>query len=177
MAKIDGVQRATGRSREEWFELLDAWGAADRQYRESAAWLRDEHDLSRWWAQKIVVEYEQARGVRAPGVRPDGTFEVSASKTIAVPLATAFDAFADETQRKRWLTDGDMSLRGSDRKRSASFDWGSGSSRVKVDLYDKGPSRTLVSVMHSRLLDGDEAQKIKAQWRDRLKSLRSFLES
>ena len=177
MAKIDGVQRATGRSRDEWFELLDAWGAAERQYRESAAWLRDEHDLSRWWAQKIVVEYEQARGVRAPGVRPDGTFEVSASKTIAVPLATAFDAVADETQRGGWLNDADMSLRGSDPKRSVEFDWGSGPSRVKVDLYEEGPSKTLVSVMHSRLTDGDEAQKIKAQWRDRLVRLRSFLES
>ena len=176
MAKVDGVRRATGKSREEWFALLDSWGATDHRYGETAAWLRDEHALSRWWAQKIVVEYEQARGVRAPGVRPDGTFEVSASKTIAVPAASAFDAFADESQRKGWLTDGDMSLRGAEPERSVHFDWGSGSSRVKVDLLEKGPSKTVVSVIHSRLTEEGGAQEIKAQWRERLTRLRSFLE-
>ena len=61
--------------------MLDAWGAAGRPYREIADWLTGQHDLSNWWAQKLIVEYEQARGLRPPGVRPDGTFEVSASKT------------------------------------------------------------------------------------------------
>lgn len=42
----DGVRRGTGRDRDEWFALLDAWGAASRQYREIVAWLTGEHDLS-----------------------------------------------------------------------------------------------------------------------------------
>lgn len=54
MRKIDGVRRATGRNRDEWFALLDAWGAAGRQYREIASWLMGEHDVSRWWARNIV---------------------------------------------------------------------------------------------------------------------------
>ncbi|NJO12736.1 MAG: DUF4287 domain-containing protein [Gammaproteobacteria bacterium] len=62
------VQRATGRSRDEWFALLDTWDARDRPYREISEWFTRQHGISRWWAQKIIVEYQQARGVRAPGV-------------------------------------------------------------------------------------------------------------
>lgn len=31
MERIAAVRRATGRDRDEWFALLDAWGAAGRQ--------------------------------------------------------------------------------------------------------------------------------------------------
>ncbi len=177
MAKIDGVQRATGRARDEWFELLDEWGAAGRQFREIADWLTSEHRISRWWAQKLIVEYEQARGLRPPGVRPDGSFEVSASKTVAVPVTRLFDAFVNARERRKWLTDGRMSLRTSQPRRSARFDWEKGSTRVNVGFIDKGPSKSTVAVAHERLADAGEAEKTKAMWKERLAELKSFLES
>ncbi len=64
---------ATGRDYDDWFTALDAWGAADKASGDARAWLRDEHGASAWWAQKLVVEYEQLRGIRVPGSRPDGT--------------------------------------------------------------------------------------------------------
>lgn len=177
MGKIDGVRRATGRDRDEWFALLDAWGAAGRQYREIADWLTGEHDVSKWWAQKLIVEYEQARGLRPPGVRPDGTFEVSASKTMAVPIKRVFDAFVNSRQRRKWLTDGRMSLRTSQPGRSARFNWEDGSSRVNVGFIAKGRSKSTVAVAHERLADSDEAETTKAMWKERLAKLKSFLES
>jgi hypothetical protein len=177
MGKIDGVQRATGRSRDEWFALLDAWGAAGRQYREIADWLMGKHDLSRWWAQKLIVEYEQARGLRPPGVRPDGTFEVSASKTIAVPAERLFDAFVNARRRKKWLTDGRMSLQTSQPVRSARFKWEDGSTRVNVLISEKGPAKSTVAVAHEKLADAEEAESTKAIWKERLAELKSFLES
>jgi hypothetical protein len=141
MGKMDGVRRATGRDRYEWFALLDAWGAAGRQYREIADWLMGEHDVSRWWAQKLIVEYEQARGRRPPGVRPDGTFAVNASKTVAVPVKRLFDAFVDPELRERWLPSAVMRERTSQLGRSARFDWEDGSTRVNVDFTDKGRSK------------------------------------
>ena len=62
-------------------------------------------------------------------MRPDGTFEVSASKTVAVPVKRLFDALVNARQRKKWLTDGKMSLRTSQPGRSARFDWEDGSTR------------------------------------------------
>jgi hypothetical protein len=177
MGKMDGVRRATGRDRDEWFARLDEWGAAGRGYREIADWLMGEHDLSRWWAQKLIVEYEEARGLRPPGVRPDGTFEVSASKTMAVPVKRLFEAFVNTRQRKKWLTGGRMLLRTSQPGRSARFDWEDGSTRVNVDFVDKGPSKSTVAVAHERLADADEAETTKAMWKERLAELKSFLES
>lgn len=177
MPKVDGIRGATGRDREEWFALLDEWGAAGRHYRDIADWLTRNYELSRWWAQKLIVEYEQTRGLRPPGVRPDGTFEVTASKTVAAPVERVFDAFVNPRQRKRWLKDGTMSLRTSQRRRSARFDWEHGSTRVNVDFIDKGPCKSTVAVAHERLADGREAEMTKAMWKERLTHLKSFLES
>jgi hypothetical protein len=55
---------ATGHDYDHWFAALEAWGAGDRGSAEARAWLRDDHGFSAWWAQKVVVEYEQARGTR-----------------------------------------------------------------------------------------------------------------
>ena len=173
---VEGVKRATGRSRGEWFSLLDAWGAGGRQYRELADWLTSEHGLSSWWAQKLIVEYEQARGLRPPGVRPDGTFEVSASKTVGVPVERVFAAFVDSRRRKGWLPDADMALRSSERGRIAHFDWDGGASRVSVSFEDKGASRATVAVSHRKIGDAAEAQTAKAAWQQRLAALKSYLE-
>lgn len=137
----------------------------------------DEHDVSRWWAQKLIVEYEQARGLRPPGVRPDGTFEVGTSRTIAVPVERLFDAFVNTRQRKKWLTDGRMSLRTSQPGYSARFNWEDGPTRVNVSFIDKGPSKSTVALEHVRLAKADEAETTKAMWKERLAELKSFLES
>lgn len=176
MGKADGVRRATGRDREGWFALLDGWGAQGCDYREISDWLRAEHNVSRWWAQKLTVEYEQSRGLRAPGVRRDGTFEVSASKTVAVPVDFLFDAFKDSRRRKSWLTDGKMSLETSQPDRSAHFTWEDGTTRVKVGFVDKG-SKSTVAVVHDRLPDADIAATTKIMWKKRLAELESYLEA
>ena len=177
MRTMDGVKRATGHERNEWFARLDAWGAPGRDFREIAAWLRSEHDLSKWWAQKLIVEYEQARGLRAPGVRRDGTYEVSASKTIDLPVERLFDMFIHSHEREKWLGDKKMSMRDSVEGRSARFDWEDGTSRVHVDITRKGPSKSTVVVAHRLLNNAEKAAALKSMWRERLADLKSFLES
>jgi hypothetical protein len=177
MGHMTGVERATGRDRDGWFKVLDAWGAVGRSYREISDWLIGEHGLSRWWAQKLIVEYEQERGVRRPGVRRNGTFEVSASRTVAVPLGRVFDAFVNTRKRKRWLTDAAMSLSDSRPGRSARFLWEDGSTRVTVSFLDKGSSKSTVTVSHDRITAAKQAQREKARWKERLVELKSYLES
>ncbi|HEX2295364.1 MAG TPA: DUF4287 domain-containing protein [Actinomycetota bacterium] len=176
MADRDGVLRGTGRTREEWFAVLDERGAAERGYRDSARWLVDEHGLSGWWAQKLVVEYEQARGVRAPGVRRDGTFEVTASKTVAAPVDRVYEAFVDGRRRRWWLTDGKMTLRTAQPGKSARFEWEDGSTRVNVGFTATGPSKTSVAVAHRRLPDATTAAAAKRRWKERLAALAAYVE-
>lgn len=172
----EGVRRATGRDRDQWFALLDGWGAAGRPYREIADWLTREHDLSKWWTQKLIVEYEQARGLRPAGVRPDGTFTVTASKTVDVPVERLFEAFVDPKLRRRWLPGAKMRKRTSERGRSARFDWENGSTRVSVGFLGKGQAKSQVGLEHEHLPDTGSAEKMKAFWRERLEALKALLE-
>ena len=172
----DAVQRATGRPREEWFALLDAWDATAREHREIAAWLTGEHGVPGWWAQSVTVDYERARGLRALGSGRDGLFRISASRTVGVPVERAFEAFVDPEVRERWLPGAELRERTARPPRSARFDWGDGSSRVHVVFDAKGEAKSTASLQHVRLADGDEAERMKAFWRDRVSALKAELE-
>lgn len=82
---------ATGRTPDDWFALLDAASATKQTHTEIAAWLREEHDVPPWWNQAITVRYEQARGMRAPGQKADGTFTATGTKTVASDALSALD--------------------------------------------------------------------------------------
>jgi len=167
-----GMRRATGRDRAEWFGVLDAWGAAGRPYRQIADWLVAEHKLSAWWAQKLIVEYEEARGLRDPGIRRDGTFEVGASKTVAVEVERLFDAFIDARVRERWLPGVQIRHAGSPLR----FEWKDGASRVVASFTASGKGKSQVSVQHQRLANARSAADMKAFWRERLTALKALLE-
>jgi len=171
-----GVRRATGRDRHEWFALLDTWGAAGRRYREIAQWLTGEQGLTRWWAQKLIVEYEQERGLRPAGVRPGGTFSVTASKTVDVAVERLFEAFIDPKLSRRWLLGAKMRTRTSQPSRSARFDWEGGATRVNVGFVAKGKAKSQIGLEHERLPDTKAAEMAKAYWRERLVALKKLLE-
>jgi hypothetical protein len=44
----EAIRRRTGRGWEEWFDLLDEWGAAERPHREIARWVAKKLESSRW---------------------------------------------------------------------------------------------------------------------------------
>ena len=182
----EAIRQRTGRGWEDWFDLLDAWGAADRSHREIARWLAErlEADPLAWSVQAVAVSYERARMGRAVGQRADG-FAATATRTIGVDAETLFDAFMDESARAHWLPDGQPRTRTSTRPRSARFDWDTGETRVLVTFDAKGTkstespknmAKTTVSVEHSRLADADEADKAKLRWREALTVLKTRLE-
>ncbi len=90
----EAIRRRTGRGWEEWFGLLDAWGAADRTHTEIARWVASEHAVKGWDAQAITVSFERASGRRAVGQHVDG-FSITVSKTVAVPVGRLYEAFVD----------------------------------------------------------------------------------
>jgi uncharacterized protein YndB with AHSA1/START domain len=169
------IRRRTGRGWEEWFDLLDEWGAIERPHREIARWLRSEHGIDGWSAQSVTVSYERARKLRAVGERPAG-FSVTAQKTVAVPVDRLFEAFVDESLRRRWLPEGELRERTATKPKSARFDWGDGQTRVVVGFTAKDEAKSVVSLEHERLPDAEEAERMKAFWRDRAGALKELLE-
>ncbi len=189
----DRVEAATGRGRDAWFSLLDDAGATGWAHRDIAAWLVEQHDVDGWWSQSITVAYEQERGMRRPGQRSDGSFEVSPSKSLACSIETAFELVSEADSRARWL---DRELRtvgagessevlGATPTSSVRLAWPVGAlgapddrpGRVVVGLYqardDDGTPRgkVRVAVEHGGLATAELAEKLKAFWKARLDDL------
>lgn len=172
----EALARRTGRAWDEWFELLDEWGASTQRHPEIARWLVEEHNVDGWWAQTVTVGYEQARGLRVPGQQSDGRFSASASKTVNVSADRAFQAFADESLRAEWLPDVSLTPTTVNHPKSFRADWEDGSTRLVVWLTPKNEAKTQVAIQQEKLSDGDAAAEWKAWWRDRLNELKRVLE-
>lgn len=174
----DEVIRAnTGHSWDEWFVLLDGWGAAERPHAEIARWVHQEHGVGGWWAQGVTVAYEQARGLRAPGQRRGGHFEVSASKTVAVPVERLYEAFADPAVRERWLPGAAFEVRTAIPAKSIRANWEDGSTRLVILFSARGESKSQVALVHERLPDAATAEQLKPWWRERVAALKRLLET
>jgi uncharacterized protein YndB with AHSA1/START domain len=171
----EAVREATGRGWEEWLARLDRAGAREMEHGAIARHLSEKEKVPDWWCQMVAVGYEQARGLRRKHQRPDG-FTVSASRTLAVPVARAFDAFVDEKGRARWLRDPGFTVRKATRPRSVRITWVDGKTRVEASFSAKGDARSQVSVQHSKLPDPDAAARMKAYWGEALDRLRDAVE-
>ncbi|AEG42888.1 DUF4287 domain-containing protein [Isoptericola variabilis] len=189
----DRVETATGRGRDAWFGLLDEASATHWSHKDIAAWLTGEHGVDGWWAQSITVAYEQERGMRQPGQRSDGSFEVSPSKTLACSLETAFALVSEADCRDRWLDGalrtvgaGDSSeVLGATPTSSVRLAWPAGAlgapedkpGRVVVGLYQPTDvvgnprGKVRVAVQHGGLATPELAEKLKTFWKARLDDL------
>ena len=167
----------TGKSWDEWFAVLDRWGAVERPHTEIARWVNQEHGVDGWWAQGVTVAYEQARGLRAPGQRRGGHFEVNASRTVAVPVERLYEAFADPALRERWLPGATFEVRTANPGKSIRANWDDGSTRLVVNFTARGENKSQVALVHERIPDAETAAELKPWWRDRVAALKRLLET
>jgi hypothetical protein len=168
----ENIRRRTGRGWEQWFELLDQWGAAERTHRETARWVATQQNAEplAWTVQTVVASYERARRLRAVGEKDDG-FAITASKTIAVPVERLYQAFVETS-----AGDDRLRQRTTTRPKSARFDWTDDGTRVNVAFLAKSEDRSTIAVEHRRLADAGEAERMKAYWRERINGLKGVLE-
>ena len=171
----EAMRRASGRGYEDWFALLDAWGAAERSHTQIAAWLVSEHRVDGWWAQSITVGWERARGRRALHEMAGG-FSVGATRTVSVDAERLLEAFTSLPVRERWLPGAPMRPRATPAAGTARFDWDDPPSRLIVSVVPKGPGKATVAVQHERLPEAAAGERLKAHWRERLAALKALLE-
>lgn len=161
------VLQATGRGWDDWFRLLDDRGLEGFSHRDTARWLSSAHGVDGWWAQSVTVGYERARGLRKPHQTSEG-FEVSVSKTVAVPVEVAWEAVAEERARSGWVGDVDLDERTLKPPRYARFEVSADGSRVLMSIDPKGEAKSTLTVTHGRLRDAEAVEARRAFWRERL---------
>ena len=168
------VQRATGKSWDEWFALLDAWQGTTHSHTEIARHVHEAYGIDGWWAQSVTVGYERARGMRALHERPDG-FSMNASKTFAVPVERLFAAFVEQEERERWLEAVELRARTSQPHKSARFDVLPGETRLAVTFIAKGPAKAVAQLQQDRLTSAEGVTHWKALWKEQLAHLATYL--
>lgn len=97
-----GVKSATGKSRKEWFTLLDGLGGPEKGRRAIGDHLVGTLKLDPWWSATFVVEYEAARGIVEKDGKPKG-YTICATKAIKATPERCFAAFASAAELDGWL--------------------------------------------------------------------------
>ena len=158
----DAVVSATGRSRGDWFALLDAAGATGWKHQAIANWLVTEQGVDPWWAQGVTVGYEQARGIRLPGQRQDGTFEVSVTRTIPGELEPALRALAEVVTAQTGVQP--LALNLAAKYPTARFPL-EGGEYLLASASPRSGGKTSIGLVRGRMPNGDDLAGAKATLR------------
>lgn len=172
----EAVQAKTGKTWSEWFSLLDKAGARKMSHKEIVAYLHEQHGVGPWWQQSVTVEYEQARGLRDKHEKPGG-YEISVSKTIAVPVGRLFAAWQSEKLRDGWLPGEAFTIRKATPDKTLRITWTDGKTHVDAYFTAKGEGKSSVTAQHNKLPDAKAAGRMKAFWTEKLERLKEILES
>lgn len=169
----EAVKAKTGKVWKEWFSILDKAGAKKMSHPEIATLLSTKHKVGPWWGQMVTVTYEQARGLRQKHEKPDG-YEISVSRTLDVPLAMVYRAFANEKIRNGWLAE-DVQVRKATLNKAMRLTWKDGKQILAIAFTAKNANKSQVVVQHNKLPDAKSAEKMKGYWSRALTRLQDTL--
>lgn len=156
-ASSKALHEATGKTHDEWNEVLVAAGAKEWQHKKIAEHLVHEHGVDGWWAQGITVDFEQRIKGRMPGQRADGTFETAVRRTIPGGHVAALEQVAAAVAEKYGEpTAKSMTLR------TPTIRFASGDVRVLVDAQPPKPAGTSVGITVAKLASADDLAEAKS---------------
>lgn len=171
------VKKATGCDWNSWLKALDYGGCAKKSHKEIAELIYERWPkVGGWWSQMVTVGYEQARGLRATNQSCAGEWQVSSSKTVAVPVKELFRAWNDPKERAGWLKDHRFTVRKATAPKSMRITWVDGATSVEANFYAKGAGKSYVALQHRKLADEKHVAKMRAYWTKALDALKGRLE-
>lgn len=171
----EAVAAKTGKTWKQWFAILQRAGAKKMSHQEIVRFLTAEHNVGPWWQQMITVSYERHAGLRQLNQKPNG-YEISVSRTLAVPLRSVYQAIANELRRHDWLAEEGLQLRKATQNKSVRLTWKDGKTSVEFYFAQKAAAKTQVVAQHSKLPDAKTAARMKTYWREKLDRLQARLE-
>ena len=172
------VGEKTGKTMVEWFEILDEKGAKHLSSQAIYALIQSIDGLKplgEWNQGLLSTSYQWDRGLRARGEKAAG-FEISVSKTIAVPIGELYRSFVDDEIRAGWLSE-PVTITKSTENKSVRAIWSDGTTRLSVDFYPKGDAKSQVVVQHLKIADSEGSAELKEYWAEALGKLKTILEN
>lgn len=171
----EAVLKSTGKSRKEWFAILNRAGAKKMEHKEIAQWLKDKYSIGGWWSQMVTVQYEQEIKGRKKHQRPDG-YEVSKSMTLNFSVSKIYTAINNLQERKNWMKDPDLKITSTIKYKKIRGKWNDGKTNIEFFFVPKDKNKTQVVVQQSKIATAGLAEKIKKYWGQNLSNLKSYLD-
>lgn len=165
----------TGRSFDDWFDILDNAGAESWPHWRIKRYLGGTRKNDEWWASTVAQAYERARGFHPAR----SAYSARATKTIPAGLAEVWALIDNEDERRAWL---DIELEERSRQaQSALYGELADGSKVTISLRENpqaaGNKRsTLVTIRHSGLANEASLDETKAFWRSALATLAATID-
>ena len=176
--KAGAIERATGTSWPEWRRIMADGGAADADHaglaRIALAAMGERVENPGWWAQSVAVAYEQDTGRRVKGQVADGTFQVSATRTLPGTMDEVFEAWLARAQELTEIdgaaiVDGPRET-GTAKRRHWRIGLADGT-RPVLSAEAKGQVRAFLTATHTKLPSIEQLERWRAAWKDQLAGL------
>lgn len=97
------IRKATGRSTDEWFALLDARGGTGGDHKSRVRLLAEAGLASAWHQQTLTVMYEKERGLREPGQTATAGYEIGVRRTVPLPPDQVWARLTSARGLPEWL--------------------------------------------------------------------------
>lgn len=173
-----GIATATGRSWEEWVDLLDSAGAREMTHtaiaRQTLELMPETMERREWWAQGTAIAYEQHTGLRVPGQSCDGKFQTSATKTVPGDMDRALAAWRELVDGRDEFggvpLDGPPTTSATEKWRYWRVALADGT-RVAVNVSAKPGGKATVGVNHTKLDSAEAIDFWKPIWKQFLAQL------
>ena len=178
----EAVKRATGKSWDEWFKILDSAKASKMVHKDivkllhgkglikkGKGWPANRSFNEGWWVQSIVVGYEEKIGRRVVGQIADGNFSTSTSLTLEGTMDSVLKQWEKlvkgKTEFDKVKIRGDSRISVTPKWRYWKADLIDGS-KINTDISEKGTVKILLSVTHYKIKDKKSSEKWKVYWKE-----------
>jgi hypothetical protein len=167
----------TNKPMEIWFEFLDKKGAKKMSHAEIFNLISNTEGLKplgQWNHNLLATTYEWNRGLKERGQK-ENEFEISLSKTIAVPVEILYNSLVENKVRNKWLNE-KIVIRKMTFSKSARITWNDNETSLSVDFYLKGENKSMIVVQHLKIPDSKKSAQLKEYWTVKLAELKKLLE-
>ncbi len=170
----ESCRAATGKTLDEWSELLSAKPELAGKRRESISWLWDQTDRSStamWWGTTIYVEHERRLGKVQKDGRPEG-YNICVTKSVAAPIERVLGALVNSipSERVTRVRDG----------KDVRATWHTPGTEAPTELeamVKEATGKVGITLYHKRIETRAEADGLRRAWQGRLDEIKRELES
>ncbi len=190
----EAVKKATGKSWSEWFEILDTEKIKDLPHKDIVKMLHEKKLVKKgkdwpparspalpagrfnagWWAQSIVVGYEEKIGRRVFGAKTAGNYTVTVGKSMDGTPDGVFKKWENLVKDKKEFNN--VKFEGETRT-SSTKDWRywkvdlSDGGKLMVGIGPKEDKRSSFSVTMDKLKGEKEVEEWRQYWKEFLEKL------